>query len=299
MQAIERFGYLLQRTFTSRIVSAFWDMFILVLPYFILGILLVAFLVRLLPRLDRWPFFRSDSMLSIVIAALFGLISPLGTYIVVPIGAAMINMGFAVSPIIAFMVASPLINPNIFILTVGVLGIEMALARLVSAWLLGIFGGWVSRKLLQKHPIFFQPRHQANIRSKKERSYWGEVWAHTRFVGKYFLIALLLSAMVRVMVPGEWIARTLGTNATMGVLIAVAMGVPLYSCGGAAIPIMKSLVDLGMAQGPVLAFFISGPATKLDTLYVFRSTFTSRVLLFYLSITLIGAVVFGYLFGLV
>jgi uncharacterized membrane protein YraQ (UPF0718 family) len=241
---------------------------------------------------------RRRDPLAIVVAAFLGVLSPLGTPVALPLGAALIGYGFFPPAVVAFIVASPLINPNVFVLTAGVLGLKLAVARTVSAWILGTSAGFLFRYLKNKGIALISLQEQPRTVDRVRRSYWREILAHVKFVGKYFLLALVISAAVRVLVPSRWIAEALGASASLSVLIAVAMGVPFYSCGGAAIPLMRVLVDMGMAGGPTLAFFISGPATKLSTLYVYRSVFSWKLLVFYLVITLGGAVVFGLLYGL-
>ncbi len=287
-----------RNTYTYRVAVAFAELFWLVLPYFVAGILLIALLTRYFPKVEKLPFFRRDDLFAIFIAAALGVISPLATYLAVPFGAMLINMEFATAPIIAFVVASPLMNPNLFVLTAGVLGLKLAIARTMSAWLLGIGAGVLYRVFARRNVQLLAINAKSSVRLTSKRSYWQEVWAHSKFVSKYFLISLLISAIVRELVPAELIAKALGAHASLSILIAVALGVPLYSCGGAAIPIMRVLMDMGMTPGAVLAFFISGPATKLSTVYVYKSAMGWKMLVFYLGLTLVGALVFGYLYGM-
>jgi len=69
-------------------------------------------------------------------------------------------------------------------------------------------------------------------------------------------------------------------------------------CGGAAIPVVQQLADLGMYKGAVLAFFISGPITKISNLVVLQSVFKKTILIQYLVIGLAGAVFFGLVYNL-
>ena len=73
-------------------------------------------------------------------------------------------------------------------------------------------------------------------------------------------------------------------------MVGIALGVPFYSCGGAAIPFVEVLSDMGMNKGAVLAFLIAGPATKLGTLYIFKSLLGIKIFIFYLVITVIGCI---------
>ena len=77
---------------------------------------------------------------------------------------------------------------------------------------------------------------------------------------------------------------------------SVALGVPLYACGGGSIPVIDSMMQMGMTRGAALAFFISGPATKFSTLSVFGTVFGSRLLGLYLAVMLVGALIWGWVY---
>ncbi len=291
------FYYTFQRTFTWKIFVTFWELFLLVLPYFVIGIFLAAFLTRFFYHIDKIQLFKKNNFLSLCISAFLGILSPLGTYVVLPIGAVLIKRGFSLPTVIAFVIASPLINPNLIILTAGVLGWPLALARTTSAWLLGVTGGYLIKVLHEKISLTNVIIDDGKVVFKTKRTFINEVLAHIKYITPYFLIALFISSMVRVLVPADWIVKTVGMNKSFSVLIGVGLGVPFYSCGGASIPVMHVLADMGMASGAILAFFIAGPATKLSTLFVFRQTLGTKLLLIYLIITLSGAVILGYLYN--
>jgi uncharacterized membrane protein YraQ (UPF0718 family) len=193
--------------------------------------------------------------------------------------------------IVAFMVASPLMNPGIFILTLSQLGWEIALSRVISAYVLAVAAGFLSA-LIGRHIRPFQTVDAKKVFLQK-RPVWVELQRSLLFLGKYFGIALFLSAVIKALVPVEMIGRLLGGHANMSLVIAVALGVPFYSCGGAAIPLVQVLSEMGMNKGAVLAFFIAGPSTKLETIYVYKSVLGVKFLLFYLVFMFLGATLSG------
>jgi uncharacterized membrane protein YraQ (UPF0718 family) len=128
-----------------------------------------------------------------------------------------------------------------------------------------------------------------------DRSIGREIYRNSIYIAKTFSVAILLSAAVKSLIPQNLITSMLGGNTASSTLLAMGMGIPFYTCGGAAIPFMDTLQELGMNKGAVLAFFIAGPATKLETLYAYKSSLGSKVLLFYLVLTLL----FSFLAGLI
>lgn len=225
-------------------------------------------------------------------AAFIGLVSPLPTYVAIPVGLSLLQGGIPFSAIIAFVVSSPLMNPSVFFLTATQLGMEMALVRTLTALVFGIVAGICTMKL----PALSLASVRESITSHPQsppRPLATELYRNALYVGKYFSIALLLSAAVKALIPPQAISSLLGTKGNMGTLIAIGMGIPFYTCGGAAIPFMQTLMSLGMSKGATLAFFTAGPATKLETLYAFKTMLGNRVLIFYLLL----AFGFSYLAG--
>ena len=86
----------------------------------------------------------------------------------------------------------------------------------------------------------------------------------------------------------------MGPGSVWAVPLAAALGVPLYACGGGSIPIVESMMQMGMSPGAALAFFIAGPATKFSTLSMLGAVWGRRILLFYLGLMLAGPLFWGY-----
>ena len=105
-------------------------------PYLVLGIIATSLIKLYISKNKITEFFQNRKNLSIVLAALIGVISPLGSYIIIPLSAALFLMGTPLPVLISLLMSSPLINPNLFLLTAGAFGYEMAVLRLLSALLL-------------------------------------------------------------------------------------------------------------------------------------------------------------------
>ena len=113
------------------------------------------------------------------------------------------------------------------------------------------------------------------------------------FIAKVFMGSLLISAAIKALVPPEYLAAISSSSRHLSVLLAIVAGVPFYQCGGASIPIMQALAGLGLSQGAVLAFFVSGPVTKISSMYAFRAGYGTRFYLIFLVWCLLGAFLAG------
>ncbi|HAJ22539.1 MAG TPA: permease, partial [Rhodospirillaceae bacterium] len=75
---------------------------------------------------------------AVLTAAVFGALSPFCSCGVVPLIAALLAAGVPLAPVMAFWLASPVIDPEMMVLTWGVLGLEMAVAKTLSAIAIGL-----------------------------------------------------------------------------------------------------------------------------------------------------------------
>lgn len=292
MEAFRDIANLFEGTYTARILENFFQLLFDIGHYLLACVAINVAVVRFFKG-RTLLFSRRNELLSILFASLAGLVSPLPTYAAIPIGISLVATGVPFSAVMAFIISSPLMNPSIFFLTATQLGMEMAIVRTFTAFALGVTGGLLT---ITFYKLIYKRQDAAEqLRQSAQRSLLGEVCGSFVCAAKYFSVAILLSAAVKAMVPPEAITSLLGGNAKVGTLIAIGMGVPFYTCGGAAVPFVKTLMELGMSKGATLAFFMAGPATKLETLYAYNRLLGVKMLTFYLALTLI----FSYVAGLV
>ena len=283
---------LLEGTYTLRIIQAFIELFVKIAPYLVISILIQTFLMQLVAR-QEISLKIKNGFLAILAGSLLGMFSPLPCYAAIPIGLSLLPLGVPFSAVMAFSIASPLINHSVLFLTITQLGIELGIVRVVATLLISVTGGMIFGKFFNRMVL---PDDMKAGTAQYQRSFWKELWRGTLFFGKYFTVALLISAFVKAVVSPELVTRILGHHIHRSLLVAIAMGVPFYSCGGAAIPFVEVLKDMGMNKGAILSFFVAGPATKLATLYIYKSLLGFSALLLFLTITLVGAYFSGLLF---
>ena len=76
--------------------------------------------------------FQGRIAVMISVAALIGVLSPFCSCGVIPLIAALLSMGVPVAAVMAFWLSSPLMDPSMFVLTVGTLGFQFAIAKTVA-----------------------------------------------------------------------------------------------------------------------------------------------------------------------
>jgi uncharacterized membrane protein YraQ (UPF0718 family) len=94
--------------------------------------------------------FTARPVIAILLATAVGAFSPLCACGVIPVVAAMLIGGVPLAPVMSFWLASPSMDPEIFFLTVGTLGWELAVWRLTSTLILSLCGGFITHFIVQR-----------------------------------------------------------------------------------------------------------------------------------------------------
>ncbi len=93
--------------------------------------------------------FNGRPTIAILMATLVGAFSPFCSCGVIPIVAALLIGGVPLAPVMAFWVASPSMDPEIFFLSVALLGWELAIWRVGATLVLSVAAGFITHWLMQ------------------------------------------------------------------------------------------------------------------------------------------------------
>ena len=260
--------------------------------------------------------FTGAPVAMIFVAAVFGGLSPFCSCGVIPLIAALLVMGVPLSAVMAFWLASPVIDPSMFALTVGVLGFEFAVAKTIAAIGLGISGGFIIL-LLTRYGAFADPLREgvgnggcgaSNICKPKPPvwAFWHdpdrrakftrEAIGTTLFLAKWLTLAFLLESLMVAYVPANLVAQAVGGDGIGSILTATLVGVPAYLNGYAALPLVSGLVEQGIAPGAGLAFLVAGGVTSLPAAIAVWALAKRSVFFLYVAFALSGSLVSGLLF---
>ncbi len=262
--------------------------------------------------------FTGAPLVMIALGAFAGGLSPFCSCGVIPLIAALLSMGVPLSAVMAFWLASPVMDPSMFLLTTGVLGLEFAIGKTLAAIGLGVFGGLVVH-LLNHGGALADPLREgignggcggAKMRAPKPVvwRFWDEAerrakfgktaWTTTLFLAKWLLLAFLLESLMLAWIPAETVTATLGGEGLLPIMMATLVGVPAYLNGYAALPLVGGLIEQGMAPGAGMAFLVAGGVTSIPAAMAVWALARLPVFLLYIGLSLAGAFAAGLLFQL-
>ena len=283
-------------------------------PYLVIGFALAGLSSVFLER-DTW-LARSLSRKgprSVGLASLLGAPLPLCSCSVLPAALGLKRQGASKGATSSFLISVPETDVVSVLLTYGLLGPIMAVARPVAA-LVTAFGTGVAVDLLddeERRPATTGPSPAAAARGATEAAAhdhdhgatrsgpWWKRAAHFGFVEFFDDIAgplmagILLAGVVAVLVPA-FDTIGFGDSIWMGYLVALVFGIPSYVCATATTPVAVGLILAGMSPGAVLTLLLVGPATNVASFVVLGREFGRKLLAVYL----LGIASVGVAFGL-
>jgi uncharacterized membrane protein YraQ (UPF0718 family) len=262
--------------------------------------------------------FEGREVRMIVLGALAGGLSPFCSCEVIPFVAALLAAGAPLSAVMAFWLASPLMDPAMFAITAGAISFDFALAKTVAAIAIGLFGGFslmmLSGTALLADPLKTQtPTGCGSCCGTKKLSlnwrFWQEAdrralfaraaWDNLLFLGKWLLLAYLLQALLIRYVPAEWIGTALGGDGIGPILLGAILGAPAYLNGYAAVPLIAGLLEQGLSPGAAMAFVIAGGVSCIPAAVAVWALVKPRIFAAYLGFAVIGAIMAGLVWGVV
>ena len=92
--------------------------------------------------------FEAKPISAIFLATVVGAFSPFCSCGVIPIIASLLISGVPLAPVMSFWIASPSMDPEIFFLSVGMIGWELAVWRLAATLLLSLAAGFITQAIV-------------------------------------------------------------------------------------------------------------------------------------------------------
>ena len=303
-----------------------WREFIYILPFLAIGVFLEAIIrtfkwhVKIRKALTRF------GVLSIAVATLLGVASPLCACATLPLVISLLLAGLPLAPAMALLVTSPLMSPAGYTLLNWELGPGWANVVLTCAIFMGLFAGYVTQFLrrygftedrLFREALPAGDFHDPNYPVEELRcacgqqlshrvdrcthnpffTFWARVWEGSIKIGKFTLLGLVIEVVVGLVVPNQWVVELLSGDGVWPVFALTFATIPLHlpQVTAASMIFGFFLPDPGqtipLARGAGIAMLVGGPVTALPVMGVFLSMFKKRVLALYLALCVGGTLV--------
>ncbi len=187
------------------------------------------------------------------------------------------------------------------LLTYGLLGPLMAIARpvsaLITAFSTGLVVDWAAPDVDTDAGEADTSGCQSGCETGKPRGALREA-LHFGFVEFFddiissLLIGILLGGAIGALLPSVDIANMPG-GALLQMLVMATLGIPIYVCATSSTPMVAGLLLSGVDPGAALVFLLVGPATNMASLFVLARRMGRRFVIPYVATIAIVSLLMG------
>lgn len=257
------------------------------------------------PERTRKILGRFNGISGNILGALLGTITPFCSCSSIPLFIGFTSAGLPIGVTFSFLISSPLVDLASVLLLASIFNWKIALAYVVTGLILAVVGGsLISFLKLEKYvePFVFGNKVlelEPEALTVKDRMAIGkeQVLDIIRKVWLYILIGVGIGAAIHNWIPESVITALLGQDKWYSVLLATAVGVPMYADIFGTLPIAEALVGKGVGIGTGLAFMMAVTALSLPSMILLKKVVKTRLLLIFAGIVTTGILIIGYSFN--
>jgi hypothetical protein len=287
----------------ERYLDELWTVLLDLSPALLAGLLLAGLLRVYLPdRLIRAHLSR-PSLGSAVRAALIGVPMPLCSCGVVPTAMGLHKQGASRGATMSFLISTPSTGVDSVLVSAAFLGWPFAIFKVGAAFVTGVFGGWLTNRVTRRErtdsPDAEQGQPYAVKGSRMRAALRYALFDILGAIDLWLIGGILLAALITTLIPTGSLEDIAWTQGLGGMLLVLAIALPLYVCNTASVPIAASLIAAGMPTGTALVFLMAGPATNIATIGIVYRTLGARLLAVYLGTVIVASIGFGMTFDFV
>jgi hypothetical protein len=248
---------------------------------------------------------HKKALIGNILAALLGIVTPFCSCSAVPLFIGFVEAGVPLGVTFSFLISSPMVNEVALIMLWGLFGWKIALIYTGTGVVLAIVSGIVIGKLrMEKYVHDYVWEIKVGNTGVGETSFRDKIYYARDYtidlLGKlwpYVIIGIGLGAIVHGYIPTDFVVKYAGPGNPFAVLVAVLIGIPLYSNAAGMIPVVQALVGKGMAMGTVLAFMMSVTAISFPEAIILKNVLKMPLIVVFFSIVAVGIIIVGYLFN--
>jgi len=241
-------------------------------------------------------------------AALFGIITPFCSCSAIPLFLGFIQARIPLGITFSYLISAPMNNEIAIAMLFGLFGWKVTTIYIGFGLAVAIIGGFfIGRLNLEKEILLdvkpIEGELEASITKMTLAHRAKEGWNYTidifQKIYLYVMLGVGVGAWIHGYIPTDFIATYTGEGNPFAVIIAVLMGIPMYSNAAGVMPLVEVLTDKGMLLGTALSFMMAITALSLPEALILKKVISLKLIAIFFAIVGSGIIVIGYLFNFI
>ncbi|MBU1658759.1 permease [bacterium] len=243
-----------------------------------------------------------------VAAAGFGIITPFCSCSAIPLFLGFIQARIPIGVTFSYLISAPMNNEIAIAMLFGLFGWKVTSLYIGFGLTVAVLGGWFIGKLKLEKEILMDVKPldtelQATLVHLTFQERVKEAWSYSFDIFKkiylYVLLGVGIGAWIHGYIPTDFIARYTGEGNPFAVIIAVLMGIPMYSNAAGVMPLVEVLTAKGMLLGTALSFMMAVTALSLPEALILKKIISLKLIGIFFAIVGSGIITIGYVFNFI
>ena len=247
-----------------------------------------------------------------IFAAFFGMLTPFCSCSAIPLFLGFLQARIPLGVTFSYLISAPLSDAVVIALLFSLFGLKVTLLYIGFSITIAIVAGLIigSLKLEKEILLEIKPVNSCCTSSQedealqsifKERA--NTAWSETIDIFKkiyiYIIIGIGVGAFIHGFIPTEFITKYAGGDVWYAPIVAVIMGIPMYSSAAGMLPLIEVLTQKGMLLGTALSFMMAVVALSLPEALILKRVLSLKLIAIFFSIVGTAILIVGFIFNMI
>ncbi|MFA7571557.1 MAG: permease [Sulfurimonadaceae bacterium] len=244
-----------------------------------------------------------------VFAASFGMLTPFCSCSAIPLFLGFLQARIPLGVTFSYLISAPLSDAVVIALLFSLFGWKITLLYIGFSLLIAIVAGLIigSMNLEKEVLIEVKPINSCCSGSMETtillQQRFKEAWEYTMDIFKkiyiYVIIGIGIGAFIHGYIPADFISKYAGGDVWYAPMVAVLMGIPMYSNAAGILPLVEVLTQKGMLLGTALSFMMAVVALSLPEAMILKRVLSMKLIGIFFGMVGCAILLVGFVFNMI
>jgi uncharacterized protein len=238
------------------------------------------------------------------LAAIFGVLTPFCSCSAIPLFLGFLQARIPLGVTFSYLISAPLSDAVVIAMLFSLFGWKIALLYVCVGLLIAIVAGLIigamnleKEVLIDVKPMNFSYEEEKIEFSKRLKESWEYTIDIFKKIYLYVVVGVGIGAFIHGYVPTDFISAYAGGDVWYAPIVAVIMGIPMYSNAAGILPLVEVLTSKGMLLGTALSFMMAVVALSLPEAMILKRVLSLKLISIFFGIVGVSILFTGYLFN--
>lgn len=243
-----------------------------------------------------------------IFAACFGMLTPFCSCSAIPLFLGFLQARIPLGVTFSYLISAPLSDAVVIALLFSLFGVKITLFYIGCALLIAIVSGLIIGSLKLEKEVLIEVQPVKSCCNSFEESQLfkqrlKEAWQGTMDIFKkiylYVVVGIAIGAFIHGYVPTDFITQYAGGDIWYAPVVAVIMGIPMYSNAAGMLPLIEVLTQKGMLLGTALSFMMAVVALSLPEAMILKRVLSMKLIAIFFGIVACAILLVGFMFNMI